>query len=284
LGWLTGAGHNSPRESGNLAAGFGRAKPDLPHVAMLHAHVTSGTGPGEHEIYAPCSRSDLESGGFDYWALGHIHRRHRVFEDLPAWYSGNIQGRNPRETGQKGVLYAEVAKGGVQHLEFIPLAPVVWDWLEIPCPSQADSLRPLADALASEILRRIDAGDGREHFVRADLTGQSPLAEELALDGENLRTLVEEVQAGSGVSRLEIRPVDLTRPVEVQEYRGSETVLGEALDLLDRAYEDDRLLDRLRPAHLALRSEPDEREYLRSLLRGMDRELAARLLPDGNGS
>jgi len=284
VGWLTSAGHNSPRESANLAGGFGRARPDLPHVAMLHAHVSSGSEPGEHEIYAPCGRRDLESPGFDYWALGHIHRRHRVFEDLPAWYAGNIQGRNPRETGPKGVCYVEVAKGGVQEHEFIPLSPVVWDWLEISCPHRADSFQPLADGLCSEILRCIDASDGRQHFVRVDLTGQSPLAEELSREGENLQTLTEEVQAESGVSRLEIRPQHVTRPVDVDEYRGSETVLGEALDILDRLQGEDRLLDRVRPSHLALRDEPDEREYLRGLLRDMERELASRLLPGGNGS
>ena len=38
----------------------------------------------------------------DYWALGHIHKRQIVHEKPYIVYPGNIQGRQIKETGEKG--------------------------------------------------------------------------------------------------------------------------------------------------------------------------------------
>ena len=45
---------------------------------------------------------DLYEKQFDYWALGHIHKRTILSEDPPIIYPGNIQGRNKKEIGVKG--------------------------------------------------------------------------------------------------------------------------------------------------------------------------------------
>ncbi|MBE0465892.1 MAG: DNA repair exonuclease, partial [Candidatus Desulforudis sp.] len=105
VGWITGAGHATDREERNLAADFGGARGDAPHVALLHTQVLSARGAEQHGRYAPATAADLAAGGFDYWALGHVHTRQRVAPDVPAWYAGNIQGRNPRETDLKGGLW-----------------------------------------------------------------------------------------------------------------------------------------------------------------------------------
>lgn len=42
------------------------------NIGLLH---TSLSGCEEHDTYAPCTPADLRSKGYDYWALGHIHKR-----------------------------------------------------------------------------------------------------------------------------------------------------------------------------------------------------------------
>lgn len=275
---LTGAGHMTPAESQNMAADFPVAEGELPHIGLLHTQVTGARSTDRHERYAPCTEDDLRNAGYDYWALGHIHLRQRVCEEAPAWYAGNTQGRNPRETGSKGALWVEVEKGMPAAPEFVPLAPVVWHAEEVACPAEAEGLGPLTLQLVTTVRERMAIDDGREHFVRVDLTGQSPLAAELA-QPENLSTLTEELQEALGAGWLEVRPADVTRPVDLEEYRDGRTVLGTALELIDKAASDDELIEELCPEELA--GNPDDATaYLRELLDGLDREAAARLVPE----
>lgn len=276
-GWLTAAGHASGKEERNLAEAFPKGRDDRPHVAMLHTQVVGTPGAERHDRYAPCSIDDLaKKPGYDYWALGHIHMRHRVAADLPAWYPGNIQGRHPRETGPKGALYVEIEKGVEPAPEFISLAPIVWDAVTLDCPADATGLDALTRAVLDNARARLDLDDGRKHLVRLDLTGQSPLAPELRQDG-NVRELEETLQEELAVTGLELRVRGVVRPVALNDYRDSATVLGAALDLIGRARGDDTLLTELCPAPLA-GSPEDKLAYLRELLAGADHDLAARLV------
>jgi DNA repair exonuclease SbcCD nuclease subunit len=281
-GWLTAAGHSTPRESDNFAAKFPAARNDLPHVAMLHTQVTSARDADRHDRYAPSTRDDLAAGAFDYWALGHVHARQRVFDDLPAWYPGNLQGRNPRETEPKGALVVEIEKGREPHPEFVPLAPIVWDTITIDCPRDAATLDELTRALHAAASERLDLGDGREHFVRLDVAGESPLARELR-DGANIDALGEDLCDALGVAWLEVRPRGIVRPVDLAAWQGGPTALGEALAMIDQARTDDALIDGICPDALAATpgDEADARRtYLRGLLDGAEGEVASLLVPE----
>ncbi|MEA3238254.1 MAG: DNA repair exonuclease [Candidatus Bipolaricaulota bacterium] len=279
IGWLTAAGHSSTREGNNLAARYKKAKDDLPHVAMLHTQVVNARGADQHERYAPCTEEDLKSPGYDYWALGHVHLRQRIFEDLPAWYAGNLQGRNPKETGLKGALYVEVSKRGLIEPEFIPLSPLVWDHVELACLKNVHTVTELTSELTAHLHQKIDLDDNREHLVRIDLTGESPLADEMH-KLESLQDLEETVQNETDITWLEIRPRSLVRPVDVESFVGSPTVLGKTLELLEKLPMDDELLDRITPKDLARSDTADVRHYLRELASNMDREAASLLVPE----
>ena len=103
------------------ASGFG--------IGLLHANVGGNT---DHDPYAPCSVSDLAETGLDYWALGHVHTRQVLREEQPTIvYPGNPQGRNPRETGERGIYLVEVNDYGAVSLDFRPVDVVRWDSLEV---------------------------------------------------------------------------------------------------------------------------------------------------------
>lgn len=163
----------------NLAAAYPHRIPDLVNIGVLH---TAATGSPEHDTYAPCSVADLEALRYDYLALGHIHQRGPVaVGEFPAYFSGNLQGRNPRETGAKGALLVELEAGEPAQVTFEALDVARWDKIVI----DADGLTN-HDELATVTRDRMrgavrDAG-GRTVIVRVEITGTTKLASRLADD------------------------------------------------------------------------------------------------------
>ncbi|GAA5416714.1 putative metallophosphoesterase YhaO [Paraliobacillus ryukyuensis] len=90
------------------------------HIGMLHGSVEQNT---DHDTYAPFKLNELADKGFDYWALGHIHQRRECRQSPPIVYSGNIQGRSKKETGEKGCYYVELDRKEVA-MTFIPLQAI----------------------------------------------------------------------------------------------------------------------------------------------------------------
>jgi len=279
VAWLTAAGHQRQGEGRNLARTFPRARVELPHVAMLHAQVLSSIGSDVHERYAPCSELDLDRPGYVYWALGHVHHRQRVSDRVQAWYPGNLQGRHPGEHGEKGCLCVELGPHGLEDLEFIPLAPLVWHSLELNCPREAVSLEQLVSSLSADVRSRAALDGGREHLVRLELSGQSPLAAEISRE-DSLEDLCEGLKQELGALWLEVRPKSLVQPVDLEAFEGSATVLGEALDLLKELEQDPERVDQVLGA-LDLAGQDRERDrpaYVRELIKGLDEAMASWML------
>ncbi|SNZ14404.1 DNA repair exonuclease SbcCD nuclease subunit [Terribacillus aidingensis] len=86
-------------------------------IGMLHGGIMTG---GPEDVYAPFTIEDLKQADFDYWALGHIHKREILTEQPPIVYPGNIQGRHRKETGEKGCYLVEL-EGPSSSLTFLPL-------------------------------------------------------------------------------------------------------------------------------------------------------------------
>lgn len=112
----------------NKASEFTIRYPEVPfHIAMLHGSVQ---GNEEHFPYAPFQISELVAKDYNYWALGHIHKREVLKEDPYIVYSGNTQGRHRKETGEKGCYYVKLTKTKTE-LSFIPLQAITFNALTI---------------------------------------------------------------------------------------------------------------------------------------------------------
>ena len=159
----------------NLVPGFIPALPALPsgfNIGLIHANV--GGHPG-HDSYAPCSVADLVETGLDYWALGHVHTRQVLRWERPTIvYPGNPQGRNPRETGERGVYLAEANDYGEVRLDFRPVDVVRWELLEVGIEG-LETEQELLDALDRAVASCADASGGRPVVFRLSLTGRGPL-------------------------------------------------------------------------------------------------------------
>ncbi|MED3551444.1 DNA repair exonuclease [Cytobacillus praedii] len=97
------------------------------HIGILHGQLE---GNSDHGTYAPFTLKELLDKGFDYWALGHIHKRNQVNLQPPVIYPGNIQGRNRKELGAKGCYLVQLTDGEAE-MTFIESSTVNWRELTI---------------------------------------------------------------------------------------------------------------------------------------------------------
>lgn len=147
------------------------------HIGLLHG---SNAGESEHEPYCPFRLSDLTEKPFDYWALGHIHKRQVLHDETPVIvYPGNIQGRHMKEQGEKGVYLVELTEKGSTY-QFIPTASIIFRECEIEMES-IHSFTQLIESIQS--LKTMIKRDGIHTFCSLRITGHTSLYDELMKDG-----------------------------------------------------------------------------------------------------
>ncbi|MFP5105473.1 metallophosphoesterase family protein [Neobacillus sp. C211] len=142
------------------------------HIGILHGNESSGV---EHDNYAPFTVSDLLRKDFDYWALGHIHKRTILSDKPPIIYPGNIQGRNKKETGGKGIYHVSLTELDLK-MTFLETADIIWEEAVVDgssarsfqellqlCQTQINSVRKeQKGTLLSLVLKNIQLDDERE--------------------------------------------------------------------------------------------------------------------------
>lgn len=157
----------------NLAADFKLAPVPAPiSIAVLHG--TAGS-PGPHENYAPFSREDVANKGFDYWALGHIHKKGIVSASNPTiLYPGNPQGRDFGEDGEKGCYLVEISKDHDPVVEFMPTQIIRFENLNINM-SALDKIESLQGKINKELEKAENYNEDVNYILRINLTGRTGL-------------------------------------------------------------------------------------------------------------
>lgn len=146
-----GAGFTS-MDCPSLLADFTLQQEETYAIGVLHGDPTQISSP-----YNPVTKEQVRQSGFDYLALGHIHKgdQFRAGKTLCAW-PGCPMGHGYDETGEKGVLLVTIDSTATA--EFIPLdTPRFYD-LEVPAQTGLDTVLPPV---------------GNDDFYRITLTGPS---------------------------------------------------------------------------------------------------------------
>jgi len=209
----------------DLAAGYPRAIPGAFNIGLLHTSLDGRPG---HAAYAPTRLDVLRGKGYDYWALGHVHRRELVREDEPrVVFPGNPQGRHARETGAKGCELVTVEEGRMQ-TRFVALDCVRWLHLECPVGDLANS-DDLLEVVQKHLRAAAYQAEGRLLAVRLRITGQGPLHGRIAARRDAIENELRAVALDLGPStawiekiQFELRPTfdrsqGVTRPDALSE-------------------------------------------------------------------
>jgi DNA repair exonuclease SbcCD nuclease subunit len=189
-----GQGFKDKAVKHNLVTAYAEAAPGSFNVGILHTSLGGYSG---HDTYAPCDLQQLASKGYDYFALGHIHKREGfVVDGLTAAFSGNLQGRHIRETGPKGAYVVTLRSSGPAELEFVELDVARWDLLEVDVSEAADFDAVLA-AVTQAFAQAKERAGSRVLATRVRLVGTGEVAYALG-DHARLRQDVQTIAEANG--------------------------------------------------------------------------------------
>lgn len=253
-------------ESQDLAANYPEPKMGLFNIGLLH---TSLSGSNAHDTYAPTSVETLESLGYDYWSLGHVHIRSPQSHSSQCYigFSGNTQGRHIRETGAKGCQLVTIEDRKLTNVNFLPTDSLRWHLLEIDI-SETEMLNDLDDLIEQHAMMLLESADGRPLAVRVQLNGETDLHSELSRPGATEHLTTAFASRLSEVGEIWLESVRIATTPYIGQ-RSSEDVLL-PIKYLSRITEEYRADDKLRD---------DLKSQLEELLKRARSELAATQWP-----
>jgi exonuclease SbcD len=155
----------------NLASQYPQYDSNYFNIGLLHTSLTGREG---HEDYAPCTLDDLKSKGYDYWALGHVHKREIISKEPWIVFPGNIQGRHIKETGAKGASLVSVEDGRIIKVEALELDVLRWVICQVDL-SECETSEKVYDVVRQALEQELDQVDGKLLAIRLVLTGSCPV-------------------------------------------------------------------------------------------------------------
>jgi DNA repair protein SbcD/Mre11 len=227
---IHGQGFKQREVRENLVLSYPEALPGYFNIGLLH---TSAEGQEGHERYAPCRIDELVQKGYDYWALGHIHKRQVLHENPYIVFPGNIQGRHIRETGEKGCSLVTV-DGSRVSIEHRNLDVLRW----FVCSIDLSDIHTDQEFTAKIMDRMAElAGDNPEYplAIRVQLYGQTPLHGRILQDTERYLSEVRNAANMAASDRIWIEKVkfDTEPTIDMEKW----TNRGDAIFALLRSAE-----------------------------------------------
>lgn len=179
---IYGVSYATQNEKRNLARYYTRHDNPAPFsIALLHGTVGAA---GPHENYVPFRLEEIREKGFDYWALGHIHKHRVVHPAYPAVvYPGNPQGRDFGETGPRGCYLVELLENSAPQLAFVPLQTIRFEEVTVDLNGVED-ISQLHAAIEKAITNVAVYSERESYMLRIVLTGRTRLHGLLHKPGE----------------------------------------------------------------------------------------------------
>jgi len=268
----------SGQQAPNLLDKFPPLVANAVNIGLLH---TSLNGAACHDVYAPCTVAELTAKGYDYWALGHIHKRQIYSAQNPLIVMpGAPQGRDIGEEGDKSVTLVQLAADGTWQEE----ARILADTAFYRCAVILDSVEEtsivhtkITEAL-QELRRTVKTPDA---IVRLSLQGATKLHWQIRRDEDYWQESAAKIAANIGGLWIEKLDLQLTEEVSDRPDNSTENTLpaAELAALMQQAASTAKLQqDSLQTINKLLSFLPQEARKLWAEAPG---ELAARFLPAG---
>ena len=172
-----GQGYATPAVADDLAAAYPDPVPGWLNIGLLHTALDDAS---RHPGSAPTELQVLLDKGYDYWALGHAHRRQVLHREPWVVYAGNLQGRRIEESGPKGCTKVIADGGRIQSVE--PVALDVLRWLEVRVDvTGLTEPSEVLEQIEAHLATAAEASDGRLVVARVIVEGHVDWAVEVAL-------------------------------------------------------------------------------------------------------
>ena len=175
---VSGAGFTGTYQRDPLLKCKEELNSELVNICVIHGDLASLSS---ESLYNPITEYQIKNSGFDYLALGHIHKRSEISYVGKSYYaySGCPDGRGFDELGPKGVYIGTVSKNRV-NLHFRPICSRMYLTEEIDI-SQLESESQIKEYCLSQLEKRFGE-DFYIHFYKLILTGYIPEGFILPLD------------------------------------------------------------------------------------------------------
>lgn len=292
---IYGQGFATRAVTDDLSKAYPQGDPQLFNIGLLHTCLDGKPG---HEPYAPCSVDGLRSKGYQYWALGHVHKREEVSQDPWIVFPGNIQGRHIRELGPKGCTLVTVDSGEIAEVEHRDLDVMRWSLCELDV-SDSETVDDIYEQVREGLQSALDAAEGKPVAVRLILQGACSVHSTLHADRERWIQEYRALATGLGGAGIWLEKVSIkTKPsVSIDDVLDREDALSGLLRAIHDMELDasalDELTDDISPLRQKLPAEllggddpydPINPEVLKETLEDIKELLVNRLLTTGKGA
>lgn len=193
------AKHQAPE---SLVPKFRPAVADAFNIGLLH---TSLGGSPNHDPYAPCSVAELAATGFDYWCLGHIHKREVHSKDPFVVMPGIPQGRHIGEDGPRSLTVVRIGDDRSVSCREHSVCVAQFERVTVDLTG-VEERREMAERIGAKV-EAAQNGVVADHVViRLKLRGQTALNWQLRRDPE---TVEAEARRASRADETWIEKVEL---------------------------------------------------------------------------
>lgn len=228
---IHGQGFAARAVSIDLSRSYPDAIPSLFNIGMLHTSLNGREG---HEPYSPCSVEGLLSKQYDYWALGHVHKREVVSVNPFIIFPGNTQGRNIREAGPKGCTIVTVKNKENVHAVHHDIDLLRWSLCDLNV-SGFETPDDILDLLSGRYKAIIEDNSGYPVIVRVGISGRCKAHNELSINPEKWIAEVDALAAQVGYGSLWIEKVIFRTDmdIDIEELIKSGDPLGDLIKFIE---------------------------------------------------
>jgi DNA repair protein SbcD/Mre11 len=273
----------------DISQAYPQGDSQLFNIGLLHTCLDGKPG---HDPYAPCTVDGLRSKGYQYWALGHIHKREEVSQDPWIVFPGNLQGRHMRETGPKGCTLVTVSNGVISEVIHHDLDVLRWSLCEVDVTA-CENIDDIYDQVRGALQHALDTAEGRSVAARLVLQGVCPVHSRLHAEAEHWIQEYRALATGLGGAGIWLEKVlFMTQPsISIDKLLLNDDALGSLLRsirdmelnetaLVELANEVSPLRQKLPPELLSgeERFDPTEPQQLKVILEEIKELLMNRLL------
>jgi DNA repair exonuclease SbcCD nuclease subunit len=269
---IVGCGHETAQEGRNLVEKFPPKSDDVFTIGLVHC--TLDNFDSEEGKYLPTTKQTLMNKKYDYWAIGHIHKRASI--DNKIYYPGSVQSINYKEVEKKGGNLIEIVDQDTPTVTFVEFSTIDWITLEISLDEGIKDKYDLIQRMKKEINEQIDMS--QQVLLKIIFSGATQLYLELKDEhfiNELMTTVMDHFPL---IIDMRVKPEGLKPYVNYRDYISDKNILG----YIDQTFNNpDQIIDKLiQDANFAghLVSKEEKKDYAKAMLESIKDETFLRMV------